>query len=227
MSEPVHRDAARARRAPVIFARLAAAYPDARIALSFSSRWELLVATILSAQCTDEKVNEVTATFFACYPGPAAVAQAPRRELEKQFRPTGFFRQKAKNIQKAARMILDRHGGEVPATMSELTALPGVARKTANVVLSNGFDHHEGVVVDTHVRRITRRLGFTRHTDPDKIERVLMGLFPAEQWLRVSDLLIAHGRRTCFARNPACERCAIEDLCPSSQAAGRTDRWRS
>jgi endonuclease III len=222
----LHRDAAKAKRAPVILDRLAEAYPDAEIALEFSDRWELLVATILSAQCTDKKVNEVTATFFPTYPGPEAVAEAPAEDLEEHLRPTGFFRQKARNLQGAARRILDEHGGEVPDSMEELTELPGVARKTANVVLSNGFGRHAGVVVDTHVRRIAQRLGLTRRTDPDRIERDLTRLFPEDRWLDVSDLFIAHGRRTCAAQRPRCEDCAVEDLCPSSQIAGRTDRWR-
>ncbi len=171
-------------------------------------------------------MNEVTATFFPTYPGPEAVAGAPVSDLEEHLRPTGFFRQKAANIQASARMILDEHGGEVPGTMEELLELPGVARKTANVVLSNGFDRHVGVVVDTHVKRISLRLDLTRKTDPERIERDLVKVFPADRWLDVSDLFIAHGRRTCTAQRPACEDCPVEDLCPSSQLAGRTDRWR-
>lgn len=220
------RDAAKAERAPVILDRLEEAYPDAEIALEFSTRWELLVATILSAQCTDKKVNEVTADFFPRYPGPAAVAGASLEELEDQVRPTGFYRQKSKNIRNSARMILDEFGGEVPGTMEDLTRLPGVARKTANVVLSNGFDTHVGVVVDTHVRRISQRLALTRQDDPVKIEGDLKKLYPADRWLDVSDLFIAHGRRTCDAQRPACEDCVVEDLCPSSQLEGRTDRYQ-
>ncbi len=226
MSDP-SRDAAKAKRAPVILDRLAEAYPDAEIALEFSNQWELLVATILSAQCTDKKVNEVTSTFFPDYPGPEAIAGAPLEELEERLRPTGFFRQKAKNVQAAARQVLEEHGGEVPATMDELTDLPGVARKTANVVISNAFDHNVGVVVDTHVSRISQRLDLTRSDDPVRIERDLMALFAQERWLDVADLFIAHGRATCTAQRPTCEDCAIEDLCPSSQVAGRTDRWRA
>jgi endonuclease III len=171
-------------------------------------------------------VNEVTATFFPRYPGPAAVAGAPTEDLEEHLRPTGFYRQKASNIQASARHILEEHGGEVPGTMEELLALPGVARKTANVVLSNGFGRHVGVVVDTHVRRISLRLDLSRSTDPDRIERDLVKAYPTERWLDVSDLFIAHGRRTCTAQRPACADCAVEDLCPSSQIAGRADRWR-
>jgi endonuclease III len=220
------RDAAKAERAPVVLDRLAEAYPDAGIALEFSDRWELLVATVLSAQCTDKKVNEVTATFFPRYPGPEETAGARIEDLEEHLRPTGFFRQKAGNLQAAARKILDEHGGEVPGTMDELLELPGIARKTANVILSNGFGRNEGVVVDTHVRRIALRLGLTQKTDPVKIERDLARLFPRERWLEVADLFIAHGRRTCTAQKPRCEDCAVEDLCPSSQVAGRADRWR-
>ncbi len=222
----LHRDAAKAKRAPVILDRLADAYPDARIALRFSDPWQLLVATVLSAQCTDKKVNEVTAQFFPRYPDPEAVAEAPLEELEEILRPTGFFRQKARNLAASARFLLDFHGGEVPASMDELLELPGVARKTANVVLSNAFNEHVGIVVDTHVKRISRRLGLTRHEDPVKIESDLMRLFPRERWLEVSDLFIAHGRRTCLAQRPRCHDCPVEDLCPSSQAAGRRDRYR-
>jgi endonuclease III len=222
----LHRDAAKANRAPVILDRLAEAYPDARIALRFSDRWQLLVATVLSAQCTDKKVNEVTATFFPRYPGPEEIAGAPVEDLEEHLRPTGFFRQKAKNLQATARKLLEEHGGEVPETMEELTALPGIARKTANVILSNGFGRNVGVVVDTHVTRIALRLGLTRQTDPVKIEKDLMKVFPQERWLEVADLFIAHGRRTCVAQRPRCDECPVEDLCPSSQVAGRTDRWR-
>lgn len=223
----LHRDAAKAKRAPVILDRLEQAYPDAEIALEFSNRWELLVATILSAQSTDVKVNEVTATFFPKYPDPIAVAEADLEDLEEHLRPTGFYRQKSKNIQATARVLLERHGGEVPGTMGELLQLPGVARKTANVVLSNGFGKHLGIVVDTHVKRISKRLALTRQDDPVKIERDLLKLFAEDRWLDVSDLFIAHGRRTCDARRPECEDCAVEDLCPSSQLAGRKDRYRS
>ncbi|MBW3576215.1 MAG: endonuclease III [Actinobacteria bacterium] len=221
------RDSRKAQRAPVILDRLAEAYPDARIALRFSDPWQLLVATILSAQCTDEKVNEVTATFFPLYPGPEAVAGADLDDLEGHLRPTGFFRQKARNIRAAARQLLDEHGGDVPDTMDALTDLAGVARKTANVVLSNAFGEHAGIAVDTHVRRISRRLALTRHDDPVRIERDLVALFPQERWLEVSDLFIAHGRRTCEARRPRCDACAVEDLCPSSQVAGRRDRHKA
>ncbi len=222
----LHRDAAKAKRAPVILDRLAQAHPEAQIALRFSNPWELLVATVLSAQCTDKKVNEVTAIFFPRFPGPEAVAEAPLDELEEILRPTGFYRQKARNLQATARRLLDDHDGEVPNSMDELLQLAGVARKTANVVLSNAFDTHVGVVVDTHVRRISRRLGLTRRDDPTKIELDLMRLFPRGRWLEVCDLFIAHGRKTCAAQRPRCHDCCVEDLCPSSQVAGRRDRHR-
>jgi endonuclease III len=219
------RDRGKTLRAPVILDLLEEELgPDAIIALDFTSRWELLVATMLSAQSTDVKVNEVTKVLFAELPDPQAFAEAPLERIEALIGSLGLFRQKAKNVQATARQLLERHGGEVPNTMPELLALPGVARKTANVVLSNGFGIHEGVVVDTHVHRLARRLRLTRADDAVRIERDLMRLFPREQWLQVSDMLIHHGRRTCFARNPACERCVIEHLCPSSQEAGLTDK---
>jgi endonuclease III len=221
---PPTRERGKTLRAPVILDTLAEEIPDAVIALDFSDRWQLLVATMLSAQSTDVKVNEVTKTLFAELPGPEAVAGASLERIESLIGQLGLFRQKAKNLQATARMLLEHHGGEVPGTMPELTALPGVARKTANVVLSNGFGLNEGVVVDTHVARVSRRLRFTREEDPKRIERDLMRLFPRDRWLEVSDLLIHHGRRTCDARRPRCEDCAIEPLCPSSQEAGLTDK---
>lgn len=222
--EGLTRDRGKTLRAPVILELLRAALPDARIALEFSDRFELLAATLLSAQATDVKVNEVTRVLFRVLPGPEAVAAAPVEQLEQLLGSLGLFRQKAKNLKATAVLLLEHHGGEVPATMEELTALPGVARKTANVVLSNGFGLNVGVVVDTHVARLSRRLRFTRHEDPRHIERDLMRLFPREQWLEVADLLIHHGRRTCLARRPRCEDCPIEPLCPSSQEAGCTDK---
>jgi endonuclease III len=211
-------------RAPVILDLLAEELPDATIALEFSSRWELLVATMLSAQSTDVKVNEVTRVLFRRLPGPEATAAAPLEQIEELIGSLGLFRQKAKNLKASAALICEQHGGEVPDTMEALTALPGVARKTANVVLSNGFGRNEGVVVDTHVARLARRLRLTREQDATKIERDLMRLFPQQRWLEVSDLLIHHGRRTCDARRPRCEDCVIEPLCPSSQEAGLTDK---
>lgn len=217
-------DSGKTKRAPVVLDLLTHELPDAEIALRFTNRWELLVATILSAQTTDAKVNEVTPALFAELPTPAAMAGADPARVEQLIGALGFFRQKTKSLQGAARLLLERHGGEVPATMGELVELPGVARKTANVVLSNGFGRNEGVVVDTHVKRLARRLRFTRHEDPTKIERDLMRLFPQERWLEVADLLIHHGRRTCDAQRPRCHDCVIEPLCPSSQVAGRTDK---
>jgi endonuclease III len=211
-------------RAPVILDLLAEELPDATIALEFSSRWELLVATMLSAQSTDVKVNEVTRVLFRQLPGPEATAAAPLEQIEELIGSLGLFRQKAKNVKASAALICEHHGGEVPDSMEALTALPGVARKTANVVLSNGFGRNEGVVVDTHVARLARRLRLTREHDATKIERDLMRLFPQQRWLEVSDLLIHHGRRTCDARRPRCEDCVIEPLCPSSQEAGLTDK---
>jgi endonuclease-3 len=225
LASGVTRDRGKTLRAPVILELLEEELGEgAVIALDFTNRWELLVATMLSAQSTDVKVNQVTPALFAELPGPEAVAEAPLERIEELIGSLGLFRQKAKNVQATARQLLERHGGEVPATMPELLALPGVARKTANVVLSNGFGLHEGVVVDTHVHRLARRLRFTRADDPVRIERDLMRLFPPERWLQVSDLLIHHGRRTCLARGPRCEDCVIEHLCPSSQEAGLTDK---
>jgi endonuclease III len=211
-------------RAPVILDLLAEELPDATIALEFSDRWELLAATMLSAQSTDVKVNEVTRVLFRELPGPEGVDSAPLDRIETLIGSLGLFRQKAKNLQASARLLLEHHAGEVPDTMEELLALPGVARKTANVVLSNGFGINAGVVVDTHVARLSRRLRFTREEDPKRIERDLMRLVPTERWLEVSDLLIHHGRRTCDARRPRCEDCVVEPLCPSSQEAGLTDK---
>lgn len=219
------RDRGKTLRAPVILDRLAAELgPGAVIALDYTTTWELLAATMLSAQSTDVKVNEVTADLFVRFPGPEGVASADPDELEAALSSLGLFRQKAKNLQATARILLTEHDGQVPATMEELTALPGVARKTANVVLSNGHGINAGVVVDTHVHRLSRRLRFTRETDVVRIERDLMRLFPQERWLQVADLLIHHGRRTCLARRPRCEDCVIEQLCPSSQEAGLTDK---
>ena len=211
-------------RAPVILDLLAEQHPDARIALDFSTTWELLVATVLSAQSTDVKVNEVTPRLFAELDGPEGFAEAGVERIQELISSLGLFRQKAKNLHATAVLLLERHGGEVPGTMEELIALPGVARKTANVVLSNGFGTNEGVVVDTHVHRLARRLRFTTHDDVKKIERDLMRLFPRDRWLDVADLLIFHGRRVCDARRPRCEDCIVEPLCPSSREAGRTDK---
>jgi len=199
-------------------ARLAAAYPDARCALDHGSPLELLVATILSAQCTDARVNQVTPALFRRYPTAAAYARAPLAELEEAIRSTGFFRNKARSLQGLGAALVERHGGRVPETMSELVRLPGVGRKTANVVLGNAFGRDEGVVVDTHVGRISRRLGLTREDDPEKVERDLMALVPQEDWTLWAHLLIAHGRAVCRAPRPRCAECPVAGLCPSRQA---------
>jgi endonuclease-3 len=205
-------------KAPVeeTIARLKSVYPEARTALDWSNPLELLVATILSAQTTDVRVNAVTPNLFAKYPTAADYAGADPTELEEDIRPTGFFRNKAKSLRGMARALADDHGGEVPRTMNELVALPGVGRKTANVVLGNAFGIDEGVVVDTHVRRLSNRLGFTTQNDPEKIERDLMQTVPKRERTVFSHLLILHGRSVCKARKPACVDCVVNDLCPSA-----------
>jgi len=220
----VGRDTRRDVRAPLVLERLAAAMPDARIALDYTTPWELLVATILSAQSTDERVNRVTPRLFARFPDAAATAGATQEELEGLVGELGLFRNKARNIRATAAIVVERHGGEVPADMDALIALPGVARKTANVVLANGFAIHEGIAVDTHVGRVARRLALTRRQDPVVVEQDLMRLFPRERWLAVSDLLIHLGRGACDARRRRCDECPVEELCPSSSVAGRDDR---
>jgi endonuclease-3 len=202
--------------APKTISRLKAAYPDARTELNWTNPLELLVATMLSAQTTDVRVNTVTPNLFAKYPTAAAYARADPAELEGVIRPTGFFRNKAKSLRGMARALVDDHGGEVPRTMPDLVALPGVGRKTANVVLGNAFSIDEGIVVDTHVRRLSNRLGFTTHEDPDKIERDLTQAVPREEWTIFSHLLILHGRNICRSRKPDCENCILNDLCPSA-----------
>ena len=197
-------------------ARLKSEYPGAKTALDWSNPLELLVATILSAQTTDVRVNAVTPNLFAKYPTAADYAAADPTELEEDIRPTGFFRNKAKSLRGMARALVADHGGEVPRPMEDLVALPGVGRKTANVVLGNAFSIDEGVVVDTHVRRLSNRLGFTTHNDPEKIERDLMQTVPKRDWTVFSHLLILHGRSVCKARKPACEDCVVNDLCPSA-----------
>ena len=207
----------RRRRAAKIFRRLAAEYPAAQCELDFRTPYQLLVATILSAQCTDARVNLVTPAFFARYPTPRALAEAEREDVEELIRSTGFFRNKTKSLLGMARALTERHGGEVPRSMAELRALPGVGRKTANVILGNAFGINEGVTVDTHVARLSQLLRLTRHTDPVRIEQDLMGLFPREDWTLLSHLLIWHGRRVCVARRPRCERCVVNPLCPSAR----------
>jgi len=207
---------ARRARTRKIVARLRREFPDARCALDHESPLQLVVATILSAQCTDARVNMVTPALFAKYRSAAAFAAADPRELERDIQSTGFFRNKTKSIIGMAQGLLERHGGQVPDTMADLVALPGIGRKTANVVLGNAFGKNEGVVVDTHVQRLSQLLKLTRETTPEKIERDLMALVPREDWTIFSHLMILHGRKTCIARRPRCESCVINDLCPSS-----------
>jgi endonuclease-3 len=205
------------KRAPEIVERLTAAYPDATVALHATNPLEMLVATILSAQCTDERVNTVTEHLFQKYRTPQDYLDVPEEELAADIKPTGFFNQKTRSIRGAARMIVDEYEGLVPGTMEELVTLPGVARKTANIVLGNSFDTVVGIAVDTHVRRVSQRLGFTSHEDPEKIERDLMDLLPKERWFPFTYRLIDHGRAVCVARTPKCEICPVSDLCPSSR----------
>ncbi|HZD81068.1 MAG TPA: endonuclease III [Actinomycetota bacterium] len=203
-------------RAPAIVRRLSRAYPDAKVALRFSTPLEMLVATILSAQCTDERVNQVTETLFRKYRTPRDYLKVSESELATDIKPTGFFNQKTRSIRGACRRIVDAYEGEVPDTMDDLVSLPGVARKTANIVLGNAFGRVEGIAVDTHVRRVAQRLGFTEQQDPDKIEQDLMRLIPRPRWFDFTYVLIDHGRATCQARRPRCEDCPVNQLCPAS-----------
>ena len=202
--------------AALYYDRLTEAYPDAHCALDHRNAFELLAATILSAQCTDARVNMVTPSLFEHYPTAHELADAAQEDVEEIIRSTGFFRSKAKSLIGMARALVERHDGEVPRSMDELTALPGVGRKTANVILGNAFDMNEGVVVDTHVARLSHRLGLVTGDDPVKIERKLMQLVPRERWTMLSHLLIEHGRRVCDARKPRCGECVLADTCPSS-----------
>jgi endonuclease-3 len=211
------RFAAPAERAPEIYRRLFAEYPDATCALDHRNPYELLVATILSAQCTDKRVNMVTPALFAKYPDAEALAAANPEELQEMIKSTGFFRNKTKSLLGMSRAVSEVHGGEVPPTMDALVKLPGVGRKTANVILGNAFDLNEGVVVDTHVTRLSQRLALSRAGDPAKIEQDLMALFPRDQWTLLAHLLISHGRAICDARRPLCEKCVVNDLCPASR----------
>jgi endonuclease-3 len=206
-------------RAIEILLRLKQQYPDAICSLNYETPVQLLVATILSAQCTDERVNLVTPELFRRFPDAAALAGAELAEIEALVRSTGFYRNKAKNIQGACRMIMSEFGGEIPQLMENLLKLPGVARKTANVVLANAFGINMGVTVDTHVKRLSYRLGLTKHTDPIRIERDLMKLLPQPDWENWSIRLIYHGRAVCKARTPFCDRCLLADLCPSANLA--------
>jgi endonuclease-3 len=203
-------------RTEKIIKLLKRAHPDAKCALHHSNAFELLIATILSAQCTDERVNKVTAELFRKYRKPEDYLQVPATELQEDIRPTGFFRNKTKSIQGACKLLVEEFDGEVPQSMEELLKLPGVARKTANVVLGVAYGKAEGVVVDTHVSRLSHRLKLTRHKDAVKIEKDLMEIVPRKNWIEFAHLLIFHGRRICKARRPLCEDCVVEELCPSS-----------
>lgn len=203
--------------ATVVLERLKAEYPDAHCELDYRNPFELLCATILSAQCTDVRVNMVTPVLFARYPDADALSTAQQEDVEEIVRTTGFFRAKAKSLIGMATMLVSRYGGEVPRTVAELVPLPGVGRKTANVVLGNAFGINEGIVVDTHVQRLARRLGLTREADPIGIEQALMPLFPRDDWALLSHLLIWHGRRRCFARKPDCGACVVKEVCPSCE----------
>ena len=199
-----------------IVGRLSREFPDAHCALDHRNAFELVAATILSAQCTDARVNVVTPVLFKAFPSPKALAEADQTTVEEIIKSTGFFRNKAKSLVGMARAVVERHGGQIPDTMDELVKLPGVGRKTANVVLGNAFGKNEGIVVDTHVQRISGLLKLTREKTPEKIELALMPLVPRPKWTVFSHLLILHGRKTCIARRPLCGECRISDLCPSA-----------
>lgn len=204
-------------RCKVVIVQLRRAYPTAKCSLRYASHLQLLVATILSAQCTDKRVNFVTRSLFKKYRTAKAFAYVDRKELEQDIKSTGFYRNKAKNIQGACRAVVEQYGGDVPASMSKLLDLPGVGRKTANVILGVGFGINEGVVVDTHVTRISNRLGFTMHQNPVKIEQDLIKIIPKQDWIDFAHLLIAHGRAVCTARKPKCPACPVKEHCPSAQ----------
>ena len=203
-------------RAIEVFARLKRAHPDAHCELDHETPLQLLMATILSAQCTDKRVNMVTPSLFKRFPTAQALADAQQEELEEIIKSTGFFRNKAKSLIGLGKALVERHGGAVPDSMETLVKLPGVGRKTANVILGNAFRKNEGVVVDTHVGRLSLRLGLTRETDPVKVERELMPLIPQEDWTMLAHVLVFHGRRICYARTPKCEICVLSEICPSS-----------
>ena len=201
-------------KAAVVADLLAGEYPDAATALDYESQWELLVATVLSAQCTDVRVNQVTPDLFARWPHPADLASASQEDVEAVIRSTGMYRQKASSLRAAARIVASEHGGSVPDNLEALVALPGVGRKTAKVVLGEGFGIAAGVTVDTHVRRLARRLGLTPLEDPEKIAAELEVLLPSEEWIKFSTRLILHGRRVCSARSPRCDECVFAEVCP-------------
>jgi endonuclease-3 len=215
-TDKLTRDAPIGERGPRIIRILTKTYPDAKVALRFTNPLEMLVATILSAQCTDEKVNEVTSTLFEKYRTPQDYLKVPEDELKDDIRPTGFFNQKAISIREACRRIVEVYDGVVPDTMEDLITLRGVARKTANIVLGNAYGTVEGIAVDTHVKRLANRLGFSDGSDPDKIEQDLMRVIPRKRWFDFTYVLIDHGRAVCAARVPRCEDCPVSDLCPSS-----------
>jgi endonuclease-3 len=205
------------KRAAAVYRRLNSAYPGAKVALRFSNPLEMVVATVLSAQSTDAMVNKVTETLFRKYRTPQDYLAAPPGELERDIHSTGFFNQKAKAIRGLSQVIVEEFDGEVPGTMEGLLKLPGVARKTANIVLGNSFGKVEGIAVDTHVHRLARRLGFSDEDDPNKVERELMARFPRPKWFNLTYLLIEHGRNVCLAKAPRCEECVVNDLCPASR----------
>jgi endonuclease III len=204
-------------RASKVFSRLNKEYPEAKVALNFTSPLEIVVATVLSAQSTDAMVNKVTPALFAKYPDAAAYMNAPEGDLERDIHSTGFFNQKARALRGLGRVLVDEFGGEVPGTMEELLKLPGVARKTANIVLGNAFGKVEGIAVDTHVHRLSRRLGFSSSDDANQVERDLMALFPKSRWWKLTYLLIEHGRAVCIAKAPRCEECVVNTMCPASR----------
>ncbi len=205
------------KRIGLILDQLNRTYTNPKCALDHQNAYQLLVATILSAQCTDVRVNLVTPAFFLKYPDPKALAKAPREDIEKAIHSTGFFRNKAKSLQTCASAMLEKHQGQVPNTMEALIALPGIGRKTANVILGNAFHIESGIVVDTHVRRLSNRLGLSEKSDPDKIEQDLMKIVPKGHWIDFSHQLILHGRQICNARKPKCSQCPLADLCPSAE----------
>ncbi|CAN5619662.1 endonuclease III [soil metagenome] len=217
-SPSIGRGGALQERASLILARLAAMYPESRCSLDHEDAFQLLVATVLSAQCTDARVNQVTPALFARYPTAAALATAPQEEVEQEIRSINFFRNKARALIGLAQALQERHGGAVPRALPELTALPGVGRKTANVVRGVAFGEEEGVVVDTHVKRVTYRLGLTAQTDPERVEQDLLPLIPPEERVQFTHRVIDHGRTICIARKPRCELCGLLELCPTGAA---------
>ena len=215
-AEPSEAELDEKTRARTIVDLLQGEYPDAKVTLNYTSPLELLVATILAAQCTDERVNVVTKTLFKKYRKAEDYANADLEELQKEVRSTGFYRNKARNIKKCCQILVEKFNSELPKTMEEMVKLPGVARKTANIVLSNAYGVIEGIAVDTHVRRIAKRLGLTEQENPDKIEKDLMDLVSRDKWMRLTDLLVFHGRRNCMAKKPKCAVCILNKICPSA-----------